>query len=98
MKKIFVFVFISWFTTQTFSQERSGPYNPEANVRADLKSAVMQAKAENKHVLVQFGGNWCPWCIRFHQLAEGAPQVDSLIQADYIYLLANVSGKKDKRD
>ncbi len=38
-------------------------YNPEADARADIASAVKQAKAENKHVLLQIGGNWCPWCI-----------------------------------
>jgi len=91
-------LFIGIFTIYAFSQEKQGPYKPDADVRADLKSAIKQAKAENKHVLVQFGGNWCPWCIRFHKLAGGAPKVDSLIHADYIYLLANVSGKKDIRD
>ena len=63
-----------------------------------MKSAVIQAQAENKHVLIQFGGNWCPWCIRFHNLVAGAPEVDSLVKTDYIYLLANVPGKKDERD
>ncbi|MBE0647876.1 MAG: thioredoxin family protein [Bacteroidales bacterium] len=98
MKRLLGVVILVWMTIHTFSQERTGPYHPEADVRADLKSAVVQARAENKHVLVQFGGNWCPWCIRFHQLVEGAPQVDSLVTADYIYLLANVPGKKDQRD
>ncbi len=91
-------VVLAWMTIHAFSQERTGPYNPDANVRADLKAAVMLAQAENKHVLVQFGGNWCPWCIRFHKLVEGSPQVDSLVTADYIYVLANVPGKKDERD
>lgn len=87
-----------FFATQAFSQERSGPYDPNTDVRADLKEAVSQANVQNKHVLVQFGGNWCPWCIRFHQMVEGAPLIDSLVTADYIYLLANVPGKKAERD
>ncbi|MCX6265924.1 MAG: thioredoxin family protein [Bacteroidetes bacterium] len=74
------------------------PYNENQDVRADLKKAASQAKKENKHVLVQCGGNWCPWCIRFHQMASGAKQIDSLLQADYVYMLLNVSQDKKKRD
>lgn len=98
--KRFTITLLSLFIgcTFLFSQEKSGPYNPKADVRTDLKAAVIQAKADNKHVLVQFGGNWCPWCIRFHQLVEGSPLIDSLVTADYIYLLANVTGKKAERD
>lgn len=92
------FLVLFFSSILVYAQERPGPYKPDADVRADLKAAIEQAKSENKHVLVQFGGNWCPWCIRFHQLVEGAQPVDSLVQADYIYLLANVPGKKEERD
>jgi thioredoxin-related protein len=81
-----------------FGQETARPYNPDQDVRADLKKAIEKAGRENKHVLVQFGGNWCPWCIRFHAFAGKVPQVDSLMKADYIYVLANVPREKDKRD
>lgn len=81
-----------------FGQEKAKPYNDNQNIRADLGVAVQKAKAENKHVLVQFGGNWCPWCLRFHALVNGDAKVDSLVKADYIYVLANVPKEKSKRD
>jgi thiol-disulfide isomerase/thioredoxin len=91
------FVFhVSLFTA--FGQPPAKPYNENQDVRADLKQAAELAKKEKKHVLVQFGGNWCPWCIRFHQMASGAKSVDSLLKADYIYILANVPQDKKKRD
>ncbi len=74
------------------------PYNPNADARADIKAATVKAKQEHKNVLVQFGGNWCPWCLRFHALVTGYPELDSLMKADYIYVLANVPREKDKRD
>jgi len=73
-------------------------YNPEADARADIASAVKQAKAENKHVLLQIGGNWCPWCIRLHGLETTDPQIDSLLKADYVLVLVNVPKEKEKRD
>jgi thiol:disulfide interchange protein len=82
----------------SFAQTPAKPYNENQDIRADLKKAAGQAKKENKHVLIQFGGNWCPWCIRFHQMANGAQPIDSLLRADYIYMMANVSQDKKKRD
>ena len=32
----------------------------------DLQQAIQLAGQENKHVLVQVGGNWCPWCVKLH--------------------------------
>jgi thioredoxin-related protein len=80
------------------AQKPAKPYNENQDIRSDLRKASMQAKQEKRHVLVQFGGNWCPWCIRFHNMAYGAKQIDSLLKADYIYVLANVPQDKKSRD
>lgn len=98
MKKHLLIVLIGLFSVTVYSQDATKPYDEHADARADLKKAISQARKENKHVLVQFGGNWCPWCIRFHNMAYGAPVVDSLIKADYVYMLFNVSQDKKKRD
>jgi thioredoxin-related protein len=92
---LFTFYF-SLFTS--YGQTPAKPYNENQDIRADLKKATQLAKKENKHLLIQFGGNWCPWCIRFHQMAQGAHPVDSLLKADYVYMMANVSQDKKKRD
>jgi thioredoxin-related protein len=80
------------------AQTPAKPYNENQNVRGELKKALELAKKENKNILIQFGGNWCPWCMRFHALVNGAPKVDSLMKANYIYFLLNVPHEKDKRD
>jgi uncharacterized protein YyaL (SSP411 family) len=73
-------------------------YNPEADARADIAAAIKQAKAENKHILLQIGGNWCPWCVKLHGLESSDAQIDSLLKADYVRVLVNVPREKDKRD
>ena len=82
----------------SIAQQKPAPYNENQDVRKDIGIAVQKAGAENKHVLVQFGGNWCPWCLRFHALVNGDSKIDSLVQADYVYMLANVPREKNKRD
>ncbi len=82
----------------SFGQTAGKPYNENQDGRADLQKAIEQAQKENKNILVQFGGNWCSWCMRFHALVNGAPQVDSVMKSNYIYMLFNVSQDKAKRD
>jgi uncharacterized protein YyaL (SSP411 family) len=72
-------------------------YNPEADAKADIAAAIKQAKAENKHVLLQIGGNWCPWCIKLDGLMAEDHQVDSLLKADYIRVMINYS-KENKNE
>ena len=100
MKKTsFFFVLLLFTATYLFSQtEEVKIYNPDADAREDIATAVKQAKAENKHVLLQIGGNWCPWCIRLHGLETTDMQIDSLLKADYVLVLVNIPKEKDKRD
>lgn len=99
MKKIILLLSATLFSIYVIAQtEPVQIYNPDADARADISAAVKQAKAENKHVLLQIGGNWCPWCIRLHEMESTDSQIDSLLNADYIRVLVNVPKEKDKRD
>jgi len=100
VKPVILLVFFTFhFSLFTSSgQSPAKPYNESQDLRADLKKAVETARKQNKHVLVQFGGNWCPWCLRFHAMMNGTPKLDSLMKENYIYLLLNVPKEKEKRD
>jgi hypothetical protein len=71
-------------------------YDSTRNAIADIDSAVIRAGLENKHVLVQVGGNWCSWCIRLHRFIESHNQIDSIIAADYI--LTRIHYSKDNKN
>jgi thioredoxin-related protein len=66
-------------------------YTVDANAKTDLNAALDKADKEGKHVLIQVGGNWCKWCIKFHEFIKNDSQIDSLINADYVYILINYS-------
>lgn len=94
MKKIlFTFFLIINCISYVFSQKTADSiiYNPNANAESDLNSAIIKAKAERKNVLIQIGGNWCPWCIRLHRFYTMDIQLDSIIKADYVLVLINFS-------
>jgi thiol:disulfide interchange protein len=66
-------------------------YNPSADAKADLALAIKTAQEQNKHVLVQVGGNWCSWCIRLHGFFKSNIQIDSILKADYVRVMVNYS-------
>jgi thioredoxin-related protein len=43
------------------------PYNEKADAAADIQAALGHAKKENRRVLIQWGGNWCSWCVLLHE-------------------------------
>lgn len=74
----------------SFSQAQSPQlYNPNADAKQELSLALAKAKAENKHVLVQVGGNWCSWCIRLHNFIDTHPALHDSIEKNYVFLLVN---------
>jgi thioredoxin-related protein len=98
MKRSFFTSIFILLVTVAFAQEKVNVYNPNADAKSDLKQAIAKAKAENKHVLIQVGGNWCPWCIKFHRFATTDAKIDSTIKADYVYLLLNYSRENKNLD
>lgn len=100
VKSLTIFLVLTFLCTSFNSSAQSAgkPYNENQDVRADLKKAIDQAQKENKNILIQFGGNWCSWCMRFHALVSGVSSVDSVMKANYVYMLLNVSQDKAKRD
>jgi thioredoxin-related protein len=67
--KLLILIFCSVIYINGFAQETK-LYNPAANADADIKAAILEAKKENKYVLLQGGGNWCKWCIEFARFCK----------------------------
>lgn len=66
-------------------------YNPNADAKFEISVAVEKAQTENKHVLLQIGGNWCSWCIKLHQFIHTDAKIDSTVNANYVFVLVNYS-------
>jgi thioredoxin-related protein len=94
MKKIIIclsIIFIGISAGYSQTTAKVSIYNPSADAIADIKNAVAKASSENKQVLIQVGGNWCPWCVKFHKLINTDQKIDSLVKANYIFILVNYS-------
>jgi thioredoxin-related protein len=89
MKQLFTIVF-ALFIFSGFAQEAK-IYNPDANVSAVISQGLVKAKAENKNLFLQVGGNWCPWCLKFHKLGSEDQDIKNLMSKSYIWILVNYS-------
>jgi thioredoxin-related protein len=97
MNKIIAVVFFMIVSVAVFAQ-KSTLYKPEANAKMDIENALKKAKAEHKFVLLQAGGNWCPWCIEFHRFCSSDKQIDSIINANFVWYHLNYSKENKNED
>ena len=96
MKKILL-VLLLFVAVFAVSAQEKKLYNPEANAEEDIAAAVKKAKAENKYVLLQGGGNWCSWCIEFARFAKADAQIDSVINSSFVWYHLNFSKENENK-
>lgn len=93
-----LFLCVCLSTLNIQAQEKVKIYNPKANVEEELSKAIVIAKKQNKNILLQIGGNWCPWCIKLHNFMKNDQEIDFLLNANYVVLKVNYSkGDKNKK-
>ena len=66
-------------------------YKPAEDATAAIQNALDKASKENKHVLIQIGGNWCSWCAKFYKFSREEPGVDSLLKSSFVVYHLNYS-------
>ena len=100
MKSVFTSVVLLLFLTFTaYTQETNKHiYNPEANAKLDIANAVAKADSTGKNVLLQIGGNWCPWCVKFNKFCTTDKVIDTLMKNNYVILHVNYSPENRNLD
>jgi thiol:disulfide interchange protein len=66
-------------------------YDESANATQQIGDAVAVASKEHKHVLLQFGANWCIWCHRLHNTFKSDPGVSAMLKEHYVVVLVDVN-------
>lgn len=97
MKQLFITVVILVIATYSFAGDTTRLYNPKADAVQDIKAAIAKAKKEGKHVLIQAGGNWCSWCIKFNKFTHEQKRLDSLIREYYVVYHLNWSKENENK-
>jgi thiol:disulfide interchange protein len=98
MKSIFLLCIAIALSINILAQDSTKVYNPLANGSEQIKSAIIRAKTENKHVFVQIGGNWCPWCLKFNKFCRSDQKIDSLLNTKFVVVHLNYSKENKNPD
>lgn len=66
-------------------------YDTKADGEKQIAEALVRAKRDNTRVLLQFGGNWCSWCHRMHDLLTTNEEIANTILYEYELVLVDVT-------
>jgi len=74
------------------------PYDPKADAEKDIQNLIAKAKKEKKNIMIQAGGNWCIWCLRFNQYVQTTPELKSIVDKNYEYYHLNFSPENENKE
>ena len=70
-------------------------YDENADGAAAIRAALAAAKRENRRVLIQWGGNWCPWCHRLFNQFKSDKELAKILSYEYDFVLVDI-GRREK--
>ena len=75
---------------------RADIYNESLDASKQITEALEAARKGNKHVLLQFGANWCGWCHRLHKLFATDKAIAEKLKNDFVVVLVDVNKEHNK--
>jgi len=69
----------------------AGPFDPSRDSFKDLAAAKAEAQRTGRRILVDVGGNWCPWCRRLHAFWDAQPELKAAREQGFVFLMVNWS-------
>ncbi|HZW09805.1 MAG TPA: thioredoxin family protein [Phycisphaerales bacterium] len=78
------------------AQPEAAPvYDESADGERQIADALAAAGRENRRVLIQWGANWCGWCIKLHELSGSNPEIRAKLLYEYDVVHIDI-GRFDK--
>jgi thiol:disulfide interchange protein len=101
MKRIISACMLLFLSAPVFSQSdtpatkakpaQSKLFDPERNAAKDIEAAVAEAARTGRRVLVDVGGNWCPWCHEMERFIDAHGDLHALRDRNYVTVRVNWS-------
>ena len=94
-KRLFVALAAVFFMATSNAQTAlKKVYDENINPIVQIDQAVAKAKTEDKFVVCQVGGNWCPWCLRFADFITNDGTISNLIDENFVYIHVNYNPRQ----
>jgi uncharacterized protein YyaL (SSP411 family) len=82
-------------TGQTVEPAKKAPvkrpsiYDANADAKVQVEKATALAKRDSKRILVMFGGDWCGWCHKLHDLFKSDPAIRKTLSDEYVLVMVD---------
>lgn len=73
-------------------------FDPRRDAAADIRAAVAAANREGKHVLLEVGGTWCPYCKILDRFFEEQPAIAELRRKHFLFVKVNFSDENQNAE
>jgi thioredoxin-related protein len=81
---------------QTPTKDFAG-FDPKADAAKEIKTAIAKAAKENKRVLLDVGGEWCPWCHKLNKLFREDKSIADRLKKNYVVVHVNYSQENENK-
>lgn len=78
-------------TKQASNEQLEKVYDEDQDGMAAIEVALEEARATGRKVIIQVGGNWCPWCLRFAKFIKEDKEIDDVVSNHFVYMHLNTS-------
>lgn len=72
-------------------------FDPTRDAAKDIEKGIALAKKQNKRVILDVGGNWCPWCIKLDHMFKEDKEVAQFLGAHYVVVKVNWSQENENK-
>ncbi len=74
---------------------REAIYHELPNGEQLIADAIKTAQREHKNVLIEWGGNWCGWCYKLHDVFHKDSAVQPIVFEEYVLVLIDQGKNMD---
>jgi thioredoxin-related protein len=73
--------------------KKASIYDASADTGVLLEKAQQKAKHDDKRILVMFGGDWCGWCHKLHELFASDGEIRKTLSYEYVLVMVDTKAK-----
>jgi len=85
-------------TDSSSTESRREKFDPSRNPSRDVDSAVADAKASHRRILLDVGGEWCKWCHYLDRFFRQNKDVAEFLHHNFVVVKVNYSKENENKE
>jgi thioredoxin-related protein len=79
-------------------QDKKPIYDEKADAKAQIQAALCVAQRDNRRVLIDWGANWCHYCVQLEERFRTDPDLKKALRDEYVVVYVDIDGGKKNLD